>query len=105
MFAAGHHLSNLTVIVDRNGGCVLGHTEELLSQEPFEAKWSAFGWDRLTVDGHSFPQLLAVLGKQANWSDRPLVIIANTVKGKGAACLERSPMPHSVIPSCMNLEV
>ncbi len=103
MFAAGHHLDNLVAIVDRNGGCVVGRTEDLLPQPPMENKWQGFGWDALVIDGHSFSQLTDVLGRRPGWSDRPLALIANTVKGKGAACLENSPMPHSVIPSCGSL--
>jgi len=63
LFSAHHQLSNLTVILDRNRQCILGDTEEHLSLEPLEKKWTAFGWDTLVVNGHSYQDLLGALKK------------------------------------------
>jgi len=100
MFAGHHELNNLVAIVDRNGICTIDFTENCLRLDPFESKWQAFGWDVITIDGHSFNEIFtAFKGVRTRKSDRPLVIIANTVKGKGISLLENNPMGHIIIPN------
>jgi transketolase len=88
---AAHHfkLSNLVAIVDRNGLSLDGPTEEVMALEPLEDKWKAFGWNCMTIDGHSMKELVVVLDSisPAN-SDKPTCIIAKTVKGKGVPFME-----------------
>jgi transketolase len=86
LFAAHHALSNLTVVVDANGLQGFGRTHEVLGLEPFAAKWEAFGFFVREVDGHDFDALHAAF--QAPAAERPLCIIARTVKGKGVSFLE-----------------
>jgi transketolase len=89
MSAAHFKLGNLTVIVDRNGLSLDGPTEEIMALEPLADKWRAFGWAVREVDGHDVRALMdtfdALPGAQA---DVPHVIIAHTVKGCGASCME-----------------
>lgn len=100
MFAAHHELSNLTGIVDRNRLSVTEFTENNLRLEPFEEKWRSFGWDTACVDGHDFGQLLKALGDfRSRNSPRPLMIIANTTKGKGVSFMENTPLWHTMLPS------
>lgn len=95
IFAAAHNLSNLIAIVDRNHIGSIDFTENFSSLEPFAAKWEAFGFEVLSCDGHSFPELLKAFdyaGKRAG--DKPLVVIADTVKGKGVSFIENQPIWH-----------
>lgn len=94
LFAAHHQLKNLTVLVDRNGIQSLAGTEETLKLEPFAAKWRAFGWVVLEVDGHDHDQLSAALGVSKAAKDSPTVIVCRTTKGKGVSFMENSVVWH-----------
>jgi transketolase len=99
MFAASHSLGKLVALVDRNRLGSEDFTENTARLEPFEDKWRAFGWDVKSVDGHSVEQLLHALKDcRIRESDRPLVIIANTIKGKGISFLENTPRAHHTLP-------
>ena len=99
MFAGHHELKNLVAIVDRNRICTIDFTENCLKLDPLESKWQAFGWDAVTIDGHSFDEIFAAFKDlRERKSTRPLVVIANTVKGKGVSLLENNPMGHVIIP-------
>ena len=99
MFASHHGLSNLIAIVDRNKLGATDYTENSLALEPFGSRWQAFGWEVQTVDGHSLEQLRDFLVKTKHrTSTQPLVIIANTIKGKGVSFMENSPLWHHRLP-------
>jgi transketolase len=99
MFAASHNLDKLIAFVDRNRLGSEDFTESTARLEPLEDKWRAFGWDVKSVDGHSIEQLLHALKDcRIRESDRPLVIIANTIKGKGISFLENTPKAHHTLP-------
>jgi transketolase len=85
-------LDNLTVIIDRNRQQGLGDTESIIALEPLEQKWSAFGWHVLRVDGHDVDALLPAL--RHHEPGRPVVIIADTVKGKGVSYMENQLLWH-----------
>lgn len=105
MFASHHHLNNLVAIVDRNNLCTIDFTENLVRLEPFWEKWVSFGWDAVTIDGHSFEGILAAFKDfRSRRSSNPLVIIANTVKGKGVSFMENVPLWHATTPSGKLLE-
>lgn len=105
MFAGHHELSNLVAIIDRNRICTIDFTENCLRLDPLESKWQAFGWDVITIDGHSFDEILASFrGFRTRNSTKPLMIIANSVKGKGISLLENNPLGHVIIPSGEQLE-
>jgi len=95
MAAAHFKLGNLVAIVDRNGMGLDGFTEEVMSIEPHHAKWEAFGWRVVHVDGHD---VNAVAAAFADLPDRrsatPTVIVADTVKGKGVPWMEFSRVWH-----------
>ncbi len=99
MFAAHHKLDNLVTIVDRNELCILGKTEDLLELGDMEAKWQSFGWETVTVDGHSFDELMTAFGKMGKTNGKPLAIIANTVKGKGISFMEGQSEWHNRMPN------
>ncbi len=95
MFAAHHKLNNLVAIIDRNQLCATDFTEKILALEPLDDKWKSFGWEVLRIDGHSFEQLLESLKDIRNReSDKPLMIIADTIKGKGVSFIIDKPLRH-----------
>lgn len=105
-FAAHHHLKNLIAIVDRNRQITLDYTENCNRLEPFDEKWKSFGWDAVTVDGHSFEALLSAFKDiRDRASRRPLVIIANTVKGKGVSFMEGNLHWHHNVPKGEQIEI
>jgi len=95
MFASHHKIVNITVLVDRNHGQNDGRTEEVMSIEPLAAKWSAFGWSVLEVDGHNIKDILDVLDRSMENRNKPIVIIAETVKGKGISFVEGNNDYHA----------
>jgi transketolase len=88
--AAHQRLGNLIGIVDRNGYSLDGNVDEVIGLEPLTAKWRAFGWEVLQVDGHDPGALLTALrGLRDDCArSRPALVIANTVKGKGVSFME-----------------
>jgi len=105
MFAGHHELNNLVAIIDRNWLCTIDFTENCLRLNPLESKWQAFGWDAITIDGHSFDEIFAAFKDfRTRKSTKPLMIIANTIKGKGLSFLENNQMAHVIIPSGEDLE-
>lgn len=87
MFAAHHQLANLIAIVDANGQQALGATQSILDLEPLGDKWRAFGWHVCEVDGHEADALREALSQPA--VQRPTLVIARTVFGKGVSFMER----------------
>ncbi len=93
--AAGHfRLGTLTAIVDRNRLCIDGPTEEIMALEPLADKWRAFGWVVTGVDGHDFRELAGAIEIARQSTERPTVIIARTVKGKGVDFMENQAAWH-----------
>lgn len=97
MTAAHYRLSNLTAIIDYNGLQIDGHTSAVKRVEPLADKWQSFGWQTVTVDGHSFTDLYR--GFHTERDNCPLVVIARTVKGKGVDYMEGVADWHGKAPS------
>lgn len=93
MFAAHHHLDNLTVIMDRNLLTIEGPTEENMALEPLREKLESFNWHVITVDGHNIEELLAAFDEKSSL-EQPKMIIAHTVKGSGVPSLEGKQSSH-----------
>lgn len=102
--AAKYRLDNLTAIVDRNGIQQDGLTEQIMPLEPLAAKWKAFNWNVIQIDGYNFEQIINALEKAENTINRPTVIIAHTTKGKGVSFMEWSPEWHGKAPKKESLE-
>ena len=98
MFAANKKLSNLTAFVDYNNLQIDGTIEEVNSAYPIDEKFKAFNWHTITIDGHDFEQIENAL-KEAATVDKPVAIIANTVKGKGVSFMENQCGWHGVAPN------
>lgn len=94
MLAGKYKMSKLTAIVDNNGVQLDGRIDEIMPLEPIKEKWEAFNWAVLEVDGHNMAQVLDSLDRAHTSNDRPTVIIANTVKGKGVSFMEGKAAWH-----------
>lgn len=95
MAASHHRLGNLVAIVDRNQLCIDGFTEDVMQVEPIDERFTAFGWDTHRIDGHDLPTLIDTFASLPPAShDRPQVIIADTVKGRGVKMMELSLLWH-----------
>jgi transketolase len=81
-------VANLTVFVDWNNGQIDGLVSDVMPVEPLDAKWRAFGWNVLTIDGHSIPQIRDACAKARAETSKPTVILAKTIKGKGVSFME-----------------
>jgi transketolase len=96
--AAHYKLDNLTAIIDHNTLQITGHTRDVMSNEPLDEKWCAFGWAVKSVNGHDYAQLTEALSKPAAIG-KPTCIIANTTKGKGVSFMENVAKWHHGVPS------
>jgi transketolase len=94
MSASHYKLDNLIGIVDRNKIQIDGFTEDVMSLEPYKAKWQAFGWNVREIDGHSIQKTIATLKAAPFKKGKPSLIISNTVKGKGISFMENKPEWH-----------
>lgn len=100
MFAGHHRLSNLVAIVDRNRLQAINFTEDALKLEPLALKWEAFGWDVVVVDGHSFEDMLPIFRRlRSRNSEKPIAVIAKTIKGRGVTFMENKTIWHFRIPT------
>lgn len=98
LFANQFKLNQFVVIVDHNKMQSLDFCENTLSLAPFAEKWKAFGWNVLDIDGHNHDELRAALNAAKQSTDKPTVIIANTVKGKGISFMEFDILWHYRFP-------
>ena len=83
MFAGNNHLYNLTAFIDRNNIQIDGLTEEVMPLEDLKAKWQAFGWHVIEVDGHNIEDVVASCNMAKAIVEKPVAIIAHTIPGKG----------------------
>lgn len=96
MSAHSNNLGNLIAFVDRNRQLMTSFAEERVAFEPYPDKWAAFGWNVVNIDGHDMGQLVHALDSlPAVDSDRPTVVICETVKGKGIDFMERNLAWHA----------
>ena len=99
MLAPKYQLDHLSAIVDYNKIQNDDFVERTLSLEPFRAKWEAFGWHVIQIDGHEIPQVVKALEEAEAVKGKPTVIIADTVKGKGVSFMENNPDWHGKAPN------
>ena len=88
MSAAKYHLDNLCAIVDVNGLQIDGATADVMPSEPLDKKFEAFNWNVIKVDGHDYNALEAAFAAAAACKDKPTVLLARTIKGKGVSFME-----------------
>lgn len=103
MSASKFKSSNLIAIVDNNKVAQDNVTKDLKDLEPLEEKWRSFGWETVRIDGHNMDQIMKALEKPVN-PEKPRVIIADTIKGKGVSFMEGQTAWHGVAPNDEKLE-
>ena len=99
MSAAKYALDNLCAIVDVNGLQIDGATKDVMPSEPLDAKFAAFGWNVIHVDGHDYAKLLDAFAAAAQCKGKPTVLLAKTVKGKGVSFMENNAGWHGKAPN------
>lgn len=103
--AAGHYkLDNLIVFLDNNGLQIDGPVQNVLSPLPLVEKWQAFNWNVIEIDGHNYEQILDAIEQAQRCTDKPTLINAKTIKGKGVSFMEDLPEWHGTAPSKEQLE-
>lgn len=103
MYAGKMKLNNLTVVVDRNNIQIDGFTEDVLPLEPFRAKYEAFNWDVLEVDGHNIRAFVDAINEAHAIYEKPTVIIAHTIPGKGVDFMEKDFRWHGMPPDLQDV--
>ena len=103
MFAGKNKISNLTAVVDRNNIQIDGFTEDVMPLEPFKAKYEAFNWHVLEVNGHDIPAFIGAVNEARAIYEKPTVIIAHTIPGKGVEYMERDYKWHGTPPGIMDM--
>ncbi len=99
MEASHHKLDNLVAIVDCNRLQIDGPVSEVMNVEPLEEKYRAFGWEVRRIDGHSMEQVVEALESAKSVQGKPVVLLADTVKGKGVSFMENVAGWHGKTPS------
>jgi len=99
VMSAGHyHLDNLIGIIDINELQIDGKTGTVMNVEPLEAKYKSFGWEVIHADGHNIPELVTTFDLAEKVTDKPVVILAHTIKGKGVSFAENKVGYHGIPP-------
>ena len=99
MAAAHYKIDNLCALVDANALQIDGEVAKIMNVAPIAAKFKAFGWHAMEIDGHDMAAILAALDHAETIKGQPTVIVANTVKGKGVSFFENKASYHGVPPS------
>ena len=103
MFAGKNHLSNLTVVVDRNNIQIDGMTENVMPLEPFAMKYQAFNWHVIEINGHDFEDIISAMNQSKAIFEKPTCIIAHTIPGKGVDFMEFDFRWHGIPPGSKDL--
>jgi len=111
MLAAAQKVNSLTAIIDFNKWQATGRSQEVMALDPLAAKWEAFGWHAQEIDGHDFEAITSAFAAARIEINRPSVIVAHTVKGKGVSFMEdnnnwhyRTPNPEELAAALAELE-
>jgi len=99
MFAGKERLSNLTVIMDRNNIQIDGFTEDVMPLEPLKAKYEAFNWHVIEIDGHNITEIVNACMEAEAVHEMPTMIIAHTIPGKGVDFMENKFEWHGKPPN------
>lgn len=105
LFAGKHKLSSLTAIIDRNNIQIDGVTEDIMPLESLRDKYEAFRWHVLEIDGHNIRAFVDAVSEAKAIYEKPTVIIAHTVPGKGVSFMERDYRWHGVPPNAAQAKV
>lgn len=99
MAASHNKLNNMVAIVDHNGLQIDGRNDDVMAVNPIEPKFESFGWNVVSADGNSIESLLDAFRAARKCEDKPTVIVAETVKGKGVSFMENQAGWHGKAPN------
>ena len=99
MFAGKHKLNNLTLVIDRNNIQIDGFTENVMPLEPLKEKYLSFNWEVLEVDGNNIKEFVDAVRQAKSYFEKPTVIIAHTIPGKGVSFMEKDFTWHGKPPN------
>jgi transketolase len=99
MACVHYKCDNLCAMLDYNGFQIDGKTKDIMNLEPVAAKWQAFGWHTIEIDGHNMPQILSAYQQAKTIKLKPVIIIARTIKGKGVSFMENVVDFHGRAPT------
>ena len=99
MFAGKNRLSNLTAIIDRNNIQIDGFTEEVMPLDSLRDKYEAFNWHVLEIDGHNISETVAAFYEAKAIYEKPTVVVAHTIAGKGVSFMEKNYLWHGASPN------
>jgi len=99
MAAAHYRCDNLCAVLDHNGYQIDGRVKDIMNVEPLTDKWRSFGWHTINIDGHNIAQILAAFEEARTIKDKPTIIIAKTIKGKGVSFMENVVDFHGRAPT------
>jgi len=99
MFAGKYKLSQLIGIIDRNNIQIDGNTEDVMPLEDLKVKWEAFGWHVIEIDGHNIESIIDATSQGRAITNRPTMIIAHTIPGKGVEFMEYDYKWHGMAPN------
>ncbi len=99
MFAGANKLSNLTALIDRNNIQINGMTEDVMPLENLRAKYEAFGWHVLEIDGHNISAIISAVEQAKAIYEKPTLILAHTIPGKGVKEIEFDYRWHGKAPN------
>ncbi len=99
MTSAHYHLDNVCAILDYNGLQIDGKVSDIMALEPLIEKWSSFGWEVFYIDGHDFNSIVEALEAADKVKNKPSIIIAKTIKGKGISFMENKVEFHGRAPT------
>ena len=105
MAGAKYKLDNLTAICDFNRVQLDGPVDEIMPLEPLTEKWKAFNWHVIEIDGHKMDEILVALDRANEIDNKPVIILAHTVKGKGVPFMEHRFQWHGKAPEKEEYEV
>ena len=98
MLAAKYNPANLIAIIDRNNIQIDGPTESVMPLESLKAKWEAFGWFALEINGNDIEAVISAVEMAKAITEKPVVIIAHTIPGKGVDFMEKDFRWHGIAP-------
>lgn len=104
MFAAKYKINNLTLVIDRNNIQIDGFTENVMPLEPFRAKYEAFNWEVLEVEGSNIKAFVDAIREARAVFEKPTVIIAHTIPGKGVDFMENRFEWHGMPPDTQDVK-
>lgn len=104
LLAAKNKLHNLVAIIDRNNIQIDGYTEDIMPLESLSAKWEAWNWHVIEIDGHNMQEIIDACDMAKTIFEKPTMIIAHTIPGKGVSYMENDYKWHGTPPGISDMD-